>query len=152
MEELYGQFFDAMDHIRKIRIGDLFPDMTKADGMTLMAIRHFNKEKAEDILTVSELAERLHTQPSAVSRTLKSLEERGMIERTVNRADRRNTYVTLSEYGKKTSAEIERAMGDFAQAVLSRMNKEDLSRLVAYLNELYQVAVEEIETRKNRKV
>jgi len=151
VEEIYGKFFDAMNQIRKIRIGDLFPEMTKADGMTLMAINHFNRKKQEGILTVSELAEKIHTKPSAVSRTLKNLEEQGLIERTVNQADRRNTYVTLSEHGRETCEKMEQTTSEFAKAVLSRMNEEDLKRLIAYLNELHEVAVEEIELRKNRK-
>lgn len=118
--------------------------------MTLMAVSHAKRGAKNGILTVSELAEKLHTQPSAVSRSLKSLEEQGLIERTINSTDRRNTYVGLSEYGQSTCEKIEHTMSDFAQAVLSRMKKEDLERLVAYLNELYQVAMEEIEVKKNK--
>ena len=151
MNEAYGEFFDAMNQLRKIHIGDLFPDMTKADCMTLMAINHYNRAKKNEILTVSELAEKIHTKTSAVSRTLKGLEEQGLIVRTVNQADRRNTYVTLSEHGKDTCVEIEHTMSEFAEAVLSRMNRDDLKHLIAYLNELHQVAIEEIELRKNRK-
>lgn len=151
MKEIYGEFFDAMNQIRKIRIGDLFPEMTKADGVALMAINYFNKERQDRVLTVSELAEKIHTKPSAVSRTLKNLEEQGMIVRTVNKADRRNTYVTLSEYGRETCEKIEHRMSDFAEAVLKRMDEGDLRRLIAYLNQLYQVAVEEIEYRTDRR-
>lgn len=151
MNETYGEFFDAMNQIRKIRIGDLFPNMTKADCTTLMAINHYNREKKSEILTVSELAGKIHTKTSAVSRTLKNLEEQGLIIRTVNQADRRNTYVTLSEHGKDTCEKMEHTMSEFAEAVLSRMNRDDLKRLIAYLNELHQVAMEEIELRKNRK-
>ena len=52
---------------------------------------------------------------------------------------------------KDTCEEMEHTMSEFAEAVLSRMNEEDLKRLIAYLNELHQVAMEEIELRKNRK-
>ena len=33
MEELYVGLFRAMNRFRKLRIGDLFSDMTKTDGM-----------------------------------------------------------------------------------------------------------------------
>ncbi len=151
MEELYGKFFDAIGQMRRIRIADLFPEMTKADGVALMAINHYNRRKKEKMITVSELAEKIHTKPSAVSRTLKNLEEQELIIRTVNPTDRRNTYVTLSEHGKETCKKMEQTMSEFGHAVLSKMKEEDLKRLIAYLNELYRVAVEEIELRKNRK-
>ena len=38
--------------------------------------------------------------PSAISRTLKGLEERGYVERNINKNDRRNTYVELTAAGR----------------------------------------------------
>lgn len=152
MNKLYSEFFRATEQFGKLKIGDLFPQMSKGDCTTLLAIDHYNQEKEEGLLTVSELAEKIHAKPSAVSRTLKNLEERGLIERTVNKADRRNTYVTVSEAGHKLQREMETTMGEFAEAVLKRMNEQDLRKLIDYLNELHQVAVEEIDLRvKNRK-
>lgn len=151
MKEIYGEFFDAMNQIRKIHIGELFPEMTKADCMTLMAINHYNREKQAGTLTVSELAEKIHTKTSAVSRTLKNLEEQGLIERTVRSTDRRNTYVTLSVQGRATCERMEHTTSEFAEAVLSKMKEEDLKSMIIYMKELRQAAVEEIELRKSRK-
>lgn len=150
VNEIYGRFYSVMNQFRRLRLGDLFPEMSKSDCMTLMAIDHFNQEKEEGILTVSELADKMSAQPSAVSRTLKNLEDRELIERTINKSDRRNTYVALSEKGKRQWKEMEATMGEFAAAVLSRMREEDLERLVSYLDELYQVAAAEIALRKNK--
>lgn len=151
MNKLYNEFFKATEQFNRLKIADMFPEMSKGDCMTLMAIDHYNQEKAEGTLTVSELAEKIHAKPSAVSRTLKNLEERGLIERTVNKADRRNTYVTVSEAGHKLRREVETTMGEFAEAVLKRMNEEDLQKLIDYLNELHQVAEEEIALRVKRR-
>lgn len=79
MEELYAGLFRAMNRFGKLRIGELFSDMTKSDGMMLWAISQLNQEKNNGRATVSELAEKLHTQNSAVSRTLKNLEDHGWI-------------------------------------------------------------------------
>mgnify|MGYP006917446070 CR=1 FL=1 len=48
MEELYAGLFRAMNRFGKLRIGDLFSDMTKSDGMMLWAISQLNQEKAEE--------------------------------------------------------------------------------------------------------
>lgn len=148
MNELYGKLFSTMHQFQKLRIGDLFPEMTKGDCMTLMAIEHFNKEKETGILTVSELADKMHSKASSVSRTLKFLEDKGYIERSINKSDRRNTYVRLTEAGTVELKRCEEMMGDFAQAVIQRMDEEDMRRLIAYLDELYAVAKEEIQLRK----
>ena len=150
MRELYGQFFEALENFRRLRIGDLFPDMSKSDCTTLMSINHYNQKRTEGVLTVSELAEKMHVKPSAVSRTLKSLEERGLIERTVNQSDRRNTYVKVSEAGRKRQQEMKATIEEMVEAVLKRIEEEDLRKLVAYLNEVSEIAAEEIELRKNK--
>ena len=38
MEELYAGLFRAMNRFGKLRIGELFSDMTKSDGMMLWTI------------------------------------------------------------------------------------------------------------------
>ena len=81
MEELYAGLFRAMNRFGKLRIGELFSDMTKSDGMMLWAISQLNQEKNNGRATVSELAEKLHTQNSAVSRTLKNLEDQDVYKR-----------------------------------------------------------------------
>lgn len=150
MNELYGRFFSAMHQFQRLRIGDMFPDMAKGDCMTLMAILHVNRKKEDEILTVSELADHMEVQASAVSRTLKSLEDKDYIERTVNRSDRRNTYVALTKRGQEEADRIEKSMSDFAKAVITRMNEDDMQRLITYLDELYRVAKEELEFRRHQ--
>lgn len=152
MSELYTEFFTTLTMFRKLRFGDMLADMTKNDGMTLMAIAHF-EELNGGVLTVSELAERIHAKSSAVSRTLKSLEDAGLVERTVNKNDRRNTYVTLTEKGMDRRNEVSREMDDFGQAVFRQMGEEDMQKLNAYLKELYEITKCEIEkrSRNNRK-
>lgn len=150
MDKLYGQFFEAIDQLRRLHVGDLFPNMSKSDCTTLMAIDYYNQRKSDGVLTVSELAEKIHVKPSAVSRTLKNLEEQGLIERTVNKSDRRNTYVEISDAGRKRQQEMKVTMEEFVDAVLNRIREEDLRKLVEYLNEVCQIATEEIELRKNK--
>ena len=45
MEELYAGLFRAMNRFGKLRIGELFSDMTKSDGMMLWTISQLNQEK-----------------------------------------------------------------------------------------------------------
>lgn len=146
---LYGKFFSVMHQFHKLNMAEMFPaNLTKMDGITLMSIEHFNGEKTEEKITISELAEKIHTKSSAVSRTLKSLEEKGLVERQVNKADRRNTYVEVTGPGRDVMKECFEIMDDFSRAVIAKMNADDMERLVGYLDELYQVSKHEIELRK----
>ena len=118
MDAIYRNLFTTMSQFHKLRFGDLFPDMTKADGATLMAIAHFNCGQEKKI-TTSGLAERMQVKSSAISRTLKNLEEKGLVERTVNKADRRNTYVELTEKGNVTLKECKKTVDELMEAVFS---------------------------------
>lgn len=150
MNRTCGDLFTTMHQFGKLKIGDLFPDISKTDCMTLTAIHHFSTEK-QGMMTVSELAEKIHAQSSAVSRSLKTLEDRNLIERTINKQDRRNTYVALTNEGEKEIKQIQEIMDDFANAVISRMDEADMQKMITYLNELFQIAQEEIEVRSKKK-
>lgn len=153
MEELYAGLFRAMNRFGKLRIGDLFSDMTKSDGMMLWTISQLNQEKGGGRVTVSELAEKLHTKNSAVSRTLKNLEDHGWICRMTDPKDRRNTCVALTESGEDMQQNMTCTMQEFGRAVISQMDEQDLKKLIVCLDELYDIAAEEIEKRsmRNRK-
>ena len=151
MEAIYRQFFTTMSQFHKLRISELLPDMTKVDFMTLMEISHLNCGEEKKKVTTSVLAEKMQAKPSAISRTLKGLEEKGLIERSVNRADRRNTYVELTEQGKQVIKDCKSDLDEVMLAVYAKMEPEDIRRLIGYLNEIYLIAKEEIELRIKKK-
>ena len=152
MDDIFARFLSAMHQFHKLPFGELFHDMTKMEAMTLVKIECHNRQKGENTLTITELAEKMNVKAPAISRTLKALEDKRLVERTVNQADRRNTHVRLTEPGKKTLAECEHMMDDFAGAIVRKMNREDLERLIGYLNELYRISAEEIALRKSKTV
>lgn len=70
------------------------------------------------------------------------------MERHIDKDDRRNICVELTEEGKRTVEECRQIMQDFGRTVLNHMNVRDMERLITYMNRLYSVAEKEIETRK----
>ena len=106
-------------------------------------------DKAENgKITISELASRAKMLPSAISRTLKGLEERGYVERNINKNDRRNTYVELTAEGERLTEEARQIMADFGKSVMAQVDGEDMKRLISYLDNIYYIAEKEIENRK----
>lgn len=99
-------------------------------------------------ITISELASRAKMLPSAISRTLKGLEERGYVERNINKNDRRNTYVELTAEGEHLTEEARQIMADFGKSVMAQVDGEDMKRLISYLDNIYHIAEKEIENRK----
>lgn len=150
MNENARKLFKTFDQFKKLNMASLMPDLSVSENMTLHAIERVNREceQRNEKAKVSMLACDIHTNPTQVSRTLKSLEERGLIERTVNKQDRRITYVQLTEDGKKKHEESSRIIDEFTDAVFSQIEEKDMERLIEYLNQMYEVASKEIGKRK----
>lgn len=130
MDDLFTRFFSALYQFHKLHMGDLVPDITKLEGITMAAIKHCSGEKGKEELTVSELTAKLKAKGPAVSRTLKTLEDKGYIERDVNKADRRNTYVKLTASGEQKQEECEQIMSSFAHASHLKIDRDDMEQLI----------------------
>jgi DNA-binding MarR family transcriptional regulator len=72
-------------------------------------------------LTVADLAEQLGRSPSATSRIVSALVERGFLERGVEVADRRQRVVALSPDGAALLATVDRARAEQFLAVVRPM-------------------------------
>lgn len=144
-DELYEDMFRAMNQFHKLKFGDIMQNMNKADFIVMNVI--MNKGK-DDKMTISELAAIARMLPSAISRTLKGLEEKGYVERTINKQDRRNTYVELTEEGKKQTREVRQVMRDFGKTVMAKLDEHEVNQLILYLNNIYSIAEKELEARK----
>lgn len=144
-DDLYEDLFRAMNQFHKLKFSDMMQNMTKADFIVMNVI--MNKGK-DDKMTISELAAIARMLPSAISRTLKGLEEKGYVERTINKQDRRNTYVELTEEGKKQTREVRQVMRDFGKTVMAKLDEHEVNELILYLNNIYSIAEKELEARK----
>ena len=120
-------------------------------GADFWTMRNIMDKGEDGKITISELAKKTRVLPSAISRTLKRLEEKGYVERTVNKNDRRNTYVEITDRGREVAQEVREIMRDYGEAVLSKFDEEELSMLISYLNNIYDIAKKEIEVRKVKK-
>lgn len=142
--------FKTFEQFKKLNLASMMPDLSASENMTLHAIERMNREceQNNEKAKVSMLACDIHVNPAQVSRTLKSLEERGFIEREISRDDRRITYVSLTEAGKRKYEESSRILNEFTDAVFSKIDDKDLVRLTDFLNNMYEIALDEIEKRK----
>lgn len=145
MRSTYEGLFQAMNQFRKLKFGDMFPDITRAEFFTMSMIMDKGEEGK---ITISELAVKAHVLPPAMSRTLRGLENKGYVERNVNKSDRRNTYVELTEEGKAITLRTRETMCDFGRAVMEQVDEEEIKRLISYLNNIYVIAEKEIKARK----
>ena len=62
------------------------------------------------------------------------------MERSIDKNDRRNICVELTEEGKRVTTEARQIMCDYVKAVVEHLKDRELERLIAYMNKIYSVA------------
>lgn len=145
MEQSEQTIFEALHLFRKLNTGSILPHLNKGEFVLMNGIYHVQKKTGSDHgVKMSELADYAHALPPSVSRSVKALEERGYVRRFVDQKDRRNTMVEITEAGQKVLEESNDIMNDFMHRVFERTDKDELARLIRYINETYEVAREEL--------
>lgn len=93
----------------------------------------------KDGITVSEIASELDVTPPAVSRSLRSLESRGLVTRETNLLNRRNTMVKLTEDGQTFLEKSRRQMDKVMEYVNEKMGAERKKQLYVLLTEMTDI-------------
>lgn len=148
MKEEQKDFFDIMTSFRKLNISSLLPEINHGDFGILKMIDCCSRQCEEEGVKVSSIVRCMRIPAPAVSRSLRTLEQRGYILRSVDKMDRRNTYVELTDPGKEILAETETIMNDFADAIFGQMGDENMKKLNAFLREFLETAEKEVALRK----
>ena len=158
MKELQSRFFHTCLALKKLHISSILPGINVGDLTTLKTLKHLEQKRIQDEadadgkgVAVSEIVSELQVPAPAVSRSLRSLEEKDYVLRYVNKKDRRNTCVELTGQGEAILEESMEIMSDLGEAVFRQMGEEDMERLLSYFEKLQNVAKEEIEKRKYHK-
>jgi DNA-binding MarR family transcriptional regulator len=105
-------------------------DLTFTHWITLMALRDGIAGTAADI------ARHLGYDPGATTRLIDQLQERGLVERTRSKEDRRVVHLALTEEGKSVAAAMQpRAVGNLND-VLTSFSHDDATKMVELLARL----------------
>lgn len=130
-------------------------DFRKITGMpgpefkVLQAVGCLEEDPAEgERVHVSDLVKRLEVPAPLISRSLKALEEKVLIEREADRNDRRSTIVSLTPVGRKKMEAVCERSGRLMEAVRQKFGEEKLAELKLLLEEMVDVtaaALAEIE-------
>lgn len=152
MSSVNHRLFQVFHRFRQMSFSVLLPDeISRNEFTTLMCIAHTGDQEGETAISISALAKKLCVTTPAVSRTMRSLEEKKFIYRETDSKDRRNTFVRLTDTGKSILKQSEQEMNDLVEDALQNMNQEDVERLLDYLDEFQNRMQMELEKRKKRK-
>lgn len=145
--QLHTELVKTIRRMRRIKLSVLTEHVIYSEYVALSHISLYVEENpGSPGIYVSELAERMETATSAVSRMLNSIEKKGLITRTVDLKNRRNTYVCLTPGGRQILADSARGMEDLWKRLLDRMGNEDAYKLIELWNKLAGIMEEEVES------
>jgi DNA-binding MarR family transcriptional regulator len=88
----------------------------------------------------SEMREALRSSSARISAALGSLEQKGLVRREIDLANRRNIIVTLTEAGREKTLCIVRNMKSHLRSVLLEMGEEDAVDLVRLSKRFLEIA------------
>lgn len=138
------------DHVavRVVRISEMLMRIAtrtieKPWGLKNTDLRLLNILDGEAVgLAVSEIARRVHVDKAWVSRSLRELEQRGLLERRENPADSRESLVALSPEGL---AKLEQVRPHALRGELTLLDGIDARLLKSMLDRLEANAQQELE-------
>lgn len=126
--------------------GDIAEGFTDRDFMFLHTIELFHCAHPDvPGPYVNDLARHMRITKSAASKTLQQLEQRGLIERSVDPHNRRNTFVSMTAAGRTFNAQQREKCDRFFDRVAQRVGEQRMRDIIRGMNELAQAMQEETE-------
>ena len=109
-------------------------DLSETEVFALIVICHACDHSPE--VRPSQIAKRFNASPSSVSQLLKSLEEKGFIERTRCKSDSRAVVVDITEQGKVVSEEMRAQRSRFFDGMFDAVGEEEIACFIATLSKI----------------
>ena len=100
-------------------------------GFALGELRVLYEISHGDAPTATEIARALDFDPGYLSRILRDFEKRRLIARRISAKDARQSHLTLTGYGRRLFAPLERRTQQQAGAMLDKLSASEQARLVA---------------------
>lgn len=133
IKEAIVSFNEVMSKKQK----DIIENINRANKGELFVLQFLYGE--EKPVLPSELSEALESSTARISALLAALEKKGQIERNIDKSDRRNILVTLTQEGRiraeKETKEIERSMSQ----IFAEMGKENTINFISLTKMFFEL-------------
>ncbi len=144
--ELDIGILSAIHSLTRFNIGAILGDLSQMEFMVLYIISNQNAPSiySGKYINVSSIANMLEVSTPAVSRLLRGLEERSLIERVTDSENRRNTYVRITEKGCNALKKGEKIISEFSVGITRRLGRDKIRKICGLSAELAGAVREEL--------
>lgn len=130
------EFLRAVRRFGKVNMGNLFEGISHGEFSVMVALERYAMCYDGEGASASVLASLVDSSPQALSRTLKSLEKKRLIERRVAPRDRRNAYICLTPEANDVMDAGKARVEELFQNVVDEMGEAEVRQLIDLLNRL----------------
>lgn len=145
--EEYERFLKSMQLMSGVNLSAFVEGVTIAELSLIYAAEEYAAQNGSPI-SVAEAAKMLKVSIPAVSRTLKSIEQKQLIRRETDEKDRRSVKLVVTEKGRDTMKKNVRSCLEVVNRVMERFSDEELSMMVNLHCKLTRALAEEADKKK----
>lgn len=138
------KFVDAFESLTRLqKQNQTLMGIKKSEALVLLNIKYISQEK-DCKITVSQISKSLSIASPTATELVKSLTDKGYLERHVNENDKRIVEIIITNSGKKKINEISKYFDALFSGLVERLGKEQsellielLGKVNIYFNEWY---------------
>lgn len=127
--EQRGVFINSLIKLTNIKSDVLEECCTSHSEITLLYFALDRFAECGEHLTAAQAAEILKVSAPSVSRTLKNLEEKGLIERDIDKNDRRSVRIIVTKAGNQRVNSVLERIFNIMDKVLKEFSNEELTAM-----------------------
>lgn len=142
-------FLTTIHSLAQLNFSAVLSQISQAEFLVMSAINKLERLHSSSNYGISNIADSLHVSSPAISRTITALENKGYVERKIDKLNRRNTLVRLTESGTEVFQNECDRIYQFMNNVVNRMGEDKLNELFLLSNELLENVEKEIKSREN---
>lgn len=147
--DTHMRFVNLMCKFRKINHMDKFVGMKKSEFIMMITVDSTIAECGT--ATVSQISSAMEMTNSAASKTIGELEDKGYLEKKVNKEDKRQAYIELTEKGKEMLIRIKSERDNMTKSIFEKLGKENTEKLFELMEKVFEITTEEINLRIQNK-
>lgn len=150
-EELKQSLFRVAGRFHKLHIYSRFQGVSHQEYLILELVGKYMQEHQDrQGVYISELIRIQKTSPPAISRTLRSMEEKGWIKKETDANDRRNTIIRLTAAGEKKRQKAADEVDEFINSVIARLGEDKLVKMIDIWEQMEDIMLDEIKERRKK--
>lgn len=142
--QLHSEMHHIMHRFKCLPFCELTSKVSRGEFFMLRHSLDKMREEKRESLYVSEVVQLMDVTAPAISRMLKSLEDKGFIIRELDKENRRNTIVRLTKEAATYIDEAEARMGKVMEGVIVHMGEENITQFVELCNRMADALNEEL--------